>query len=163
MKTFFSFILAASVVALTGCTPAGETNSVANDTGRLDDMAGHNTQSAEFAHSVEQYYQAIEKKDWPTAYDMRTSDFKQDVTRSVYLKHMADSGETLTSYKVLNVLTYAGPSGSYTAGQIIMEFNEDGMVSYGCARWISQDGKWRCEEPGLSGLLTIRVPCWVPQ
>jgi hypothetical protein len=126
-------------------------------------MVGHNTQSAEFVHSVEQYYQAIEKKDWPTTYDMRTSDFKQDVTRSVYLKQMADSGETLTSYKVLHVLTYAGPSGNYTAGEMIMEFNEDGMVSYGSARWISRDGKWLCEEPGLSGVLTsIRVPCWVP-
>ena len=82
-------------------------------------MAGHNAQSAEFAHSVEQYYQAAEKKDWPTAYHMRTSDFKQDVTRSVYLKQMADSGETLTSYKVCNILAYADQSGSIQQARLL--------------------------------------------
>ena len=95
---------------------------------------------------------------------MRTSDSKQDVTRSTYLKQVGDSGETLTSYKVLNVHTYAGPGGGYQAAEIVMEFHEGGMVSYSCARWIRRFGKWLCEEPGLSGFLTsTRIPDWVTQ
>lgn len=163
MKTFFGFILAASILTLVGCTPAAKTTTSANDTSRLDSMAQHDAQSAEFAQKVELYYQAIEKKDWPTTYDMRTSNFKQDVTRDLYLKQMTDSGENLTSYKVLNVRMYSSASGDDTAAELIMEFNEAGMVSYSCARWIKRDGNWLCDEPGLSAALltSLRIPDWV--
>jgi hypothetical protein len=161
MRTFFSFILVIYIFTLAGCMPAGKTTTSVNDASRLDSMAQHDAQSAEFAQKAERYYQAIEKKDWPTTYDMRTSDFKQDVTRNLYLKQMADSSENLTSYKVLNVRMYGGASGD-TAAELIMEFNEAGMVSYNCARWIKRDGIWLCDEPGLSGLLTsTRIPDWV--
>ena len=164
MKMFHNFMLAACVLTLFGCTPAAGTNATTNDTWRLDEMSRRDKPSADFAHSVERYYEAIEKQDWPTTYDMRTSDFKQDVTRIVYLQQMADDREHLTSYKVLNVRTYAGMSGGYTAAEIIMEFHEGGMVSYSSARWKMRDGKWLCEEPGLSGFLTsTRVPDWVTQ
>jgi hypothetical protein len=162
MKIYFSSILAASVFALAGCSPAAETNAPTNDTSRLDSMARNDTKSAEFAKIVESYYLSLQKKDWPTSYDMRTANFKQDVTRDLYLKQMADSEENLTSYKVLNVRLYSGTNGDYTAAEIIMEFNEGGMVSYSCARWIKRGGIWTCDEPGLSGLLTsTRIPDWI--
>jgi hypothetical protein len=162
MKTFHSFMLAACVFSVFGCAPAVGTTTTTNDTWRLDEMARRDTPSAEFAHSVERYYEAIETKDWPTIYDMRTSDFKQDVTRSVYLQQMADSGEHLTSYKVLGVRSYGDSSGGDTAAEIIIEFHEGGMVTYSCARWIKRGGVWMCEEPGLSGVLTsLRIPDWV--
>ena len=157
-------MLAACVLTVAGCAPAAGTNTTTNDTWRLDEMARRDAPSAEFAHSVERYYEAIEKQDWPTTYDMRTSDFKQDVTQSVYLQQVAEDGGHLTSYKVLNVHTYADMSGGYTAAEIIMEFHEGGMVSYSSAKWKRRDGKWLCEDPGLSGFLTsTRVPDWVTQ
>ena len=162
MKTYCRFILSAFVLVLAGCNPAAVTNAPPNDTSRLDSMARSDAKSADFAQRVELYYQSIQKKDWPTSYDMRTANFKQDVTRDVYLKQMADSGENLTSYKVLNVRLFGGTNGDYTAAEIIMEFNEGGMVSYSCARWIKRGGNWTCDEPGLSGFLTsTRIPDWI--
>jgi hypothetical protein len=164
MNTIFSFILAASVLTLFGCTPATGRDATTNDTWRLDEMARRDTPSAEFAQSIERFYESIEKKDWPTTYDMRTADFKQDVPRSDYLKEMANRPENLTSYRVLDVHTYAGPVGGYNAAEIIMEFHEGGMVSYSCAKWIRRFGKWLCLDPGLSGyLINTRVPDWVTQ
>jgi hypothetical protein len=164
MNTIFSFILAASVLTLFGCTPATGRDATTNDTWRLDEMARRDTPSAEFAQSIERFYESIEKKDWPTTYDMRTADFKQDVPRSDYLKEMANRPENLTSYRVLDVHTYAGPVGGYNAAEIIMEFHEGGMVSYSCAKWIRRFGKWLCLDPGLGGyLVNTRVPDWVTQ
>ena len=162
MKIYFSSILAASVFALAGCSPAAETNTSANDTSRLDSMAQRDQKSAEFTKAVELYYQSLQKKDWPTSYDMRTVEFKYDVSKDLYLKQMADSGENLTSYKVLGIRLYGDASGDNTAAEIIMEFHESGMVSYSCARWIKRGGVWMCDEPGLSGLLTsTRIPDWI--
>jgi hypothetical protein len=164
MKTYCYVILLVSVLAVAGCSPAAETNSTPNDTSRLNSMAQKDQKSAEFAKAFELYYQSLQKKDWPTSYDMRTANFKKDVTRDVYLKEMADHGENLTSYKVLNVRLYGGTNGDYTAAEIIMEFNEGGMVSYSCARWIKRGGNWTCDEPGLSGsgfLTSTRIPDWI--
>jgi hypothetical protein len=164
MKTNCSFILLAAILAVVGCSPDAETNAPANDTSRLDSMAQIDQKHAEFAKAVELYYQSLQKKDWPTSYDMRTATFKQDVTREVYLKKMADDGKRLTSYKILNVRLYSDESGNDTAGEIIMEFNEAGIDSYGSARWIKQGGNWMCDEPGLSGLLqSLRAPDWMPK
>jgi len=162
MKTYCRFILLASILALAGCSPAAETNAPANDTWRLDDMARGQPHAADFVARVKLYYQSLEKKDWPTSYDMRTANFKQDVTKDYYLKDMADSRENLTSYKVLGVHSYGDTNGNDTAAEIIMEFHEGGMVSYSCARWIKRGGVWMCDEPGLSGLLhSTRVPDWI--
>jgi hypothetical protein len=162
MKTYCRFILLASILALAGCSPAAETNAPANDTSRLDSMARRDKTSAEFAQRVELYYQSLQKRDWPTSYDMRTPEFKYDVSRDLYLKQMADSGENLTSYKILNVRLYSDEKGGDTAAEIIMEFHEGGMLSYSCARWIKRGGIWMCDEPGLSGLLTsTRIPDWI--
>jgi hypothetical protein len=162
MKIYFGSILAAFVFALAGCSPAAETNSPVKDTSRLDDIANNQPQAADFVARVKLYYQSLEKKDWPTSYDMRTVEFKYDVSRDLYLKQMADSGETLTSYKVLGIRLYGDASGDNIAAEIIMEFHEGGMVSYNCARWIKRNGIWMCDEPGLSGLLTsTRIPDWI--
>ena len=162
MKIFHCFMLVSCVLALVGCMPAAGTNDTTNDTWRLDEMARRDTPSADFAHSVERYYEAIEKQDWPTTYDLRTSEFKQDVIRSTYLQQIAADREHLTSYKILNVRMYSGMSGGYTAAEIIMEFHEGGMVSYSSVRWKMRDGKWLCDEPGLSGFLTrTRIPDWI--
>jgi hypothetical protein len=158
----YRFILLAFLLALAGCSPAAETNAPLNDTSRLDSTAQTDKKSAEFAQRVELYYQSLEKKDWPTSYDMRTTDFKHVVARDLYLKEMAESRENLTSYKVLGARLYGDTSGDYTAAEIIIEFHEGGMVSYGCARWIKRGGIWMCDEPGLSGLLTsMRIPDWI--
>ena len=162
MKIFYSSIFSVSLFMLVGCTPAAGVSVTTNDTWRLDSVAKHDAQSEDFAKRFKQYYKAIENEDWPTTYDLRGSNFKQDVTRSVYLKTMKDSGEHLTRYQVLNVRMYAGMGGGYTAAEIIMKFNEAGMISYSCARWVRRGGVWLCEEPGLSGFLTsTRIPDWV--
>jgi hypothetical protein len=121
--------------------------------------------AAEFAQKVELYYGAVEKKDWATTYDMRTSAFKHDVTRDLYLRQISDAGENLRSYKVLNVRMYGGITGGYTAAELIMEFHEGGIDSYDCSRWIMRDGNWMCDEPGLIGafLSSTRIPDWTIQ
>ena len=159
-KTYFSSLLAASVLALAGCRPATGSPPPLNDTSWLKDMAHSDQKSAEFAGKVELFYQAVEKQDWPTSYDIRTATFKQDVTRESYLKQMAVDGKVLDSYKVLNCHTY-NMNGDDTAAELIMEFYSHGIHSYSCARWIKRGGKWMCDEPGLSGLLTsMRPPDW---
>lgn len=111
----YRFILLAFVLTFAVCSPAAQTNVTVNDTSRLDSMAQRNQKSADFVTRVKLYYQALETKDWPTSYDMRTAEFKDDVTRNLYLKQMADSGENLTSYKVLNIHLYGGLNGDDTA------------------------------------------------
>jgi hypothetical protein len=162
MRTYYRFILLASILALAACSRAAETNAPANDTWRLDYMAKNQPHAADFVAKVKLYYQSLQKKDWPTSYDMRTANFKQDVSRDYYLKEMADSREELTSYKVLNVHLYSDEKGGDTAAEIIMELHEGGMVSYSCARWIKRGGIWMCDEPGLGGLLaSTRIPDWI--
>jgi hypothetical protein len=162
MKTYCRWMFLASILAFASCSPAAETNTPVNDTSRLDDMSKGDQKCSQFAQKVELYYQALQKKDWPTSYDMRTADFKQDVNKALYLKQMADGRENLTSYKVLNVHLFGGMDGNYTAAEMIMEFTEGRMVSYSCARWIRRGGNWMCDEPGLSGLLTsTRIPDWI--
>ena len=96
-------MLLASILVLPGCGPAAETNAPVNDTSRLDSVARQDAKSAEFAQRVKLYYQSLQKKDWPTSYDMRTANFKQDTTKEYYLQQMADEGKrwSLVSYKVL--------------------------------------------------------------
>jgi hypothetical protein len=169
MKTCFHFLLAASMLALIGCdeahvkTPASEmtpATSGATDTSRLDDMAKFAPNSAAFVERVKRYYEALQKKDWPTTYDMRTAQFKQDVTREFYLAEMADAGKrwNLDSYKVLGVQQFGGE-----AAEIIFEFKESGNLSYSGAWWKNVGGTWVCVEPGLSQALlhSMRVPDWV--
>jgi len=127
-------------------------------------MAQRDPQSAEFAERVKLFYQALQKRDWPTTYDMRTANFKHDVTKEYYLKQMADEGKrwSLNSYKVLNINEHVDTNGIYAA-QIIMEFKEGGLTSYQCALWEKESGTWACDEPGLSGLGLLhstRPPYW---
>lgn len=162
MKTEFSSLLAASILAFAGCGPAAASDSPVEQTSWQKDMAHIDKKSAEFAGQVELFYQAIEKEDWPTSYDMRTADFKQMVTREHYLKQMANGGSVLNSHKVLSSRRY-GMNGDDTAAEVIIEFNPGGggVHSYSCARWIKRNGKWMCDEPGLSGLLiSFSPPDW---
>jgi hypothetical protein len=168
MKTQSIFLLAVLVLLTDGCGSSTITSAVAddstNDTWRLNEMAQRDPKDAEFVRSVKTFYQALEKQDWPTSYDMRVTEFKQDVTRDYYLKRMAEEGRSwrLNSYKVLNIGMFAGPTGDSQAAEIIMQFNEGGSVSYSCARWKQRFGKWLCDEPGLSGMLTsTRMPDWI--
>jgi hypothetical protein len=169
MKTCLHFLFAASIFALVGCneahfkTPVSEvthTTSEATDTSRLDDIAKFVPNSAEFVRRVKLYYEALQKKDWPTTYNMRTAQFKQDVTKEYYLKEMADDGKrwNLDSYRVLGVHQFGNE-----AAEIIFEFRESGSLSYSSAWWKNKDGTWVCDEPGLSeGLLrSTRVPDWI--
>jgi hypothetical protein len=159
MKPQSIFLLAVLVLLADGCGPSTFTSAVAddstNDTWRLNEMAQRDPKDAEFVRSVKTFYQA---------YDMRVAEFKQDMTRDYYLKQMAGEGKSwrLNSYKVLNVTMFAGPTGDNQAAEIIMQFNEGGSVSYSCARWKQRFGKWLCDEPGLSGMLTsTRMPDWI--
>jgi hypothetical protein len=128
-------------------------------------MATIDKESAEFARRVKLFYQALQKKDWPTTYDMRTANFKQDVIREYYLKQMADEGRgwSLDNYKVLSIRRYGDTNGLYAA-QIIMQFSEAASdPSYQCALWQKEGGTWVCDEPGLSGLgllRSTRPPYW---
>jgi hypothetical protein len=165
MNACFSFLLVASVFAFSGCSRASETSTLTNDTWRLDSMTKEGGKSAEFAQKVELYYGALEKKDWATSYDLRTSAFKHDVARNLYLKQIGDAGENLRSYKVLNVRMYGDMTGDYMAAELIMEFQEGGIDSYSCSRWIRRGGNWMCDEPGLSGIFlsSTRIPDWTTQ
>lgn len=159
MKANFSSLLAASVLVLAGCGPATTSDSPVKETTWQKDMAHIDQKSAEFAGKVELFYQAIEKKDWPTSYEMRTAAFKKMVTRENYLKQMANGRKVLDSHKVLSSNRYS-MNGDDTAAEVIMEFNPggSGAHSFRCARWIKRNGNWMCEEPGLSGLLTSFSP-----
>ena len=164
MKTYFTLLGAALVFTMAGCSRVVTSHPTRNDTWRLDFLAQHDAQAAPFVDCVKRFYQALENKDWPTSYDMRTSDFKQDMTRAVYLKGVADEGRgwSLESYKVLNVQMEADANGDFAA-QLIMEFNESGSVSQNAARWKKENGKWLCEEPGLGQLgitSSMRAPQW---
>ena len=147
MKPQSVFVFLTLVLLDVGCGPHAITSSVAgdsaNDTWRLDTMAQRDSKAAQFADSVKKFYRAIEEQDWSTTYDMRVAEFKQDVSRDDYLKQMAEDGKRwhLDSYKVLNVTTFAGPTGDDQAAEIIMQFNEDGSVSYASARWKKRFGK----------------------
>jgi hypothetical protein len=126
-------------------------------------MAQDDQHSAEFVARVKHFYQALQKKDWPTSYDIRTADYKRDVTRDFYLKQMANDGKqwNLNSYKVLNIKRYGDARGDFTAVQMIMEFSETGTHSYNISLWKKEGGSWQCEEPGLDGpvlLRSMRVP-----
>ncbi len=161
MKTNLSFFLAASLLALAYSLRAMPSPPSLNNASWVKDMAYQGQKSAEFAGKVELFYQAIEKKDWPTSYDMRTATFKQLVMREHYLKEMGNGGKILDSYKVLGGRMYGSTTGDFTAAELIMEFYSHGTHSYSCARWIKRDGKWMCDEPGLSGLLmSLRPPDW---
>jgi hypothetical protein len=162
VKTKISSLLAASILALAGCSSAAASDSPVKKTSWQKDMAHIDQKSAEFAEKVELFYQALEKRDWPTSYDMRTAAFKQMVTREHYLKQMTEGGKVLDNHKVLSSHTYS-MNGDDTAAEVIIEFNPGGggVHSYNCARWIKRDGKWMCDEPGLSGLLiSLSPPDW---
>ena len=168
MKVNVILLSAVLVLLVDSCGPITITNTSAkdtkNETWRLDVMAQNDPKDAEFARSVETFYAAVEKQDWPTTYDMRVADYKQDVLRDTYLTQMAQYGKSwrLNTYKVLNVTTFASTNGDYQAAELIMEFNENGSVSYDSARWKYRGGKWLCDEPGLGGFLTnTRIPDWV--
>ena len=144
-------------------TPVSEithTTSETNDTSRLDDMAKFVPNSAEFVGRVKSYYGALQKNDWPITYDMRTAQFKQDVTRESYLEAMAGGEKRwhLDSYRVLGVHQFGDE-----AAEIIFEFRESGSLSYSSAWWKNVGGTWVCDEPGLSEvfLRSTRVPDWV--
>jgi hypothetical protein len=138
-------------------------NFPANDTSSLDDLVRDDPRSAEFVARVKLFYQSLQKKDWPTSYDMRTANFKKDVTKDFYLKQMADEGKTwnLNSYKVLNTQQFGNAQGEITATRIIMEFSETGTHSYNLSSWKKEGVSWQCEDPGLDGLTLLhstRVP-----
>jgi hypothetical protein len=75
-------------------------------------------------------------------YDMRTANFKKDVSKDLYLKQMADDGRnwSLKSYKVLNIHQFEDVQGDITSVQMIMEFNETGTHSYNFSLW---NVRWR--------------------
>ena len=165
MKSHLAYIIGVFLLVLCGCGRASEAGMSTNDTLRLDEMAHEDTEHAEFAQKVKLYYAALEHKDWPTSYDMRTPAFKYDVSKDLYCKQRSDDVEVLASYKVLNVRMYGDSTGNFSAAEIIMEFDESGNITYSCARWIRRGGVWMCDEPGLNGVLltSTRIPDWTTQ
>lgn len=173
-KGAHNFLVAIAVLVLAGCSqspvesiPAASKlpNLQTNDTSILDATVQNDPRAVEFVARVKLFYQALERKDWAATYDFRTADFKQDVGRDFYLKNMVEDGKgwSLDTYKVLNINSYSDANGAY-ATQLIMEFQEGGIQSYGCAVWKKEGGAWLCDEPGLSGpalLRSTRVPNWV--
>jgi len=163
MNIYYLSILVASVLMIVGCKPATTSNSPRNDTWRLDSMAQRDSQSADFARRVEVYYQALQKKDWPTSYDMRTANYKQLVTEDTYLRQITEEkGWNLDSYKILNVAIFGDKSGDHAA-QLIIETSENGSVYYNCAVWKYVGGIWLCEEPGIDNndiLHSMTPPDW---
>jgi hypothetical protein len=154
MKTVICCILGASI--LVGCGRVVVRTPESDDTYRLDQCR---QQAPEFVDSVKKFYRALQDGDWPTSYDMRTSTFKQDVPRDLYLKQMAKDNPRLNRYKVLNVHMF-GDAAGVSAAEIIIAFDQG--ASYASARWKKVNGVWLCEEPGLSGyLMSLRIPDWV--
>jgi hypothetical protein len=134
------------------------------DTSSLDSLSRSQPKLADFGSRVKLFYQACQAKDWPTTYEMRTADFRQDTERGYYLKQMADDGKrwSLDRYKILNIYL-AGDTNGVQAAQLIMEFQEGGSHSYECAVWKKESGTWVCDEPGLGGLALLhstRAPSW---
>jgi hypothetical protein len=164
MKTYFSSLIAAFLLTLAGCSPSVVSTPPTVDTSRLDSMARSQPELADFASRVKLFYEACQAKNWPTTYEMRTADFKQDVERAYYLKTMSEDGKrwSLNDYKILNI-NLAGDTNGVHAAQMIMKFQEGGLHSYQCAVWKKESGTWICDEPGLSGLPLLhstRAPSW---
>jgi hypothetical protein len=157
MKTAIYWIFGALILAGCGCVVVRTPGS--DDTSRLDTLR---QQAPDLVDSVKKFYRAVQERDWPTTYDMRTSTFKQDVTRQYYLEELAKGLWCLRTYRVLHVQSYSDGGGCHAA-EIIMDF--DHGASYGCARWKKVNGVWLCDEPGLGGqngmLQSLRVPDWV--
>jgi hypothetical protein len=154
MKTVICCVLGTMI--LVGCGRVVLRTPDSEDNYRLDQCR---QQAPELVDSVKKFYRALEAKDWPTSYDMRTSTFKQDVPRNLYLEQMAKENAPLSRYKVLSVHMY-GDSAAVSAAEIIMEFDQG--ASYASTRWKKVNGIWLCEEPGLSGYLTsLRAPDWI--
>ncbi len=157
MNARFCFTLVACMSIFIGCRPPTKTSSSTTDTWRLDEMAKRDQADAVFAGKVKLFYQALQNKDWPTTYDMRTATFKHDVDKSLYLRIVGDDkGWRLNWYKVLNIQMIKDPNGTHAA-EIIMEFNEGGIESYHNTLWKTENGTWVCEDPGLSGPLFINM------
>jgi hypothetical protein len=169
MKSYVILFVASAVFVAVGCSPSAVSSSSsgdsANDTSRLDSMGERDPKTADFVRRVEGYYQALQKQDWPATYEMRVAEFKQDVMRDYYLKTIAEDGKRwrLDNYKVLNVAMYSGPNGGNDAAEMIIRFDEGGMVSYASARWKKRGGIWLCDEPGLGEALlhSTRIPDWI--
>jgi hypothetical protein len=155
-----TLIFAGLVTVFAGCSPGGGiTGEQAADTSRLDHLAERHTEFADLAKAVRQYYQALQEKDWLTSYEMRTADFKHDVSKDLYLSSVAKDGGRwlLRSYRILNTHIY-GKAGSNhdSAALLVMHFTESHGESYNIALWKYEGGSWLCEEPGLSELPLLR-------
>lgn len=169
MKLHLIFFVASAALISVGCRPSVAADSLlsgsTNDTSRLESVARANPNAADFVRRVEDYYKAIQEQDWATTYDMRVSEFKQDVMRGYYLKTMTEVGKRwhLVTFKILDVEMFHNMSGDYWAAELVVQFNESGSISYRSVRWKKRGGIWLCDEPGLSGgvLPSTRIPDWV--
>jgi hypothetical protein len=117
----------------------------------------------QFAETVKRFYQALKDKDWAATYQMRTKEFRYDVSRELYLTSMSRDGKNwaLDDYKILGIVSYGGSNG-YTAVRLIMEFNEGGMISYNAVWWKKDGTSWFCDHAGPSKLAlfnSTRIPC----
>jgi hypothetical protein len=159
MKSCVILLVTCTFLAVVGCGPSGnESASLSistNDTSRLDNLVRENTNASDFVHRFKVYYNAIEKQDWPTTYDMRVDEFRHDVTREFYLKEMSEYGKhwRLKSYKVVELGMFGGTNSNYDGAALIVQFKENRTLSDSNVRWRKQGGIWLCDEPGLDDAL----------
>ena len=162
MKSASILLFICTAFVVVGVASISSAADETNDTSRLDWTVQDNPKAADFVRRVKAFYGALENQDWSTSYDMRTAEFKYDVSKDLYLQTLKGNAWHLKSYQILNVCMYSDTSGNYQAAELIIRSN-DGAVSYNSSRWKIRSGIWLCVEPGLSGPLQrgIRIPDWV--
>jgi hypothetical protein len=157
-----ALLLIGLVGFITGCGNRIPIAEVHPNMALLDSAAEGNPSYSEFETEVKKFYAALQAKDWPTTYEMRTAPFKQDVTQQFYFDSMNKEGKawSLDTYEVLNIVEFTTPSGE-TKIRLIMKFVENGSTSYNVVWWKKEGQAWYCEEAGptrLSLFTATRMP-----
>jgi hypothetical protein len=154
MKLCFKILL---VVVIACSEPGCERTKWNPDTKQLDSLAKVDPQKWEnLAHSVENFYDSLYHKKWNETYDYRTTTFRRDVSRDLYLRSVqSEQTWSLLNYRILKVDTF----GESKVRLLIQFIDNPGPKKSEIEVWWKKEGEaWRCEEAGPIQLpLTYRV------
>jgi hypothetical protein len=147
-----SFLILVFVV---GCTRLGAAPTLKPEwnpvTKVLDDHVKVYGESGDLARDLEKFYELLHKKQWRETYEMRSDSFRSVFSDHQYIEDAEKDGTSweLLNYEILSVELFGD-----NAALVICEFIEGPgrTVSYAAVCWKKQQGHWKCEEAGPSGL-----------
>jgi hypothetical protein len=100
---------------------------------------------------VETFYAELHDKRWEETYNYRNKSFRKLVPLQVYLDNVTNSHFwELLNYQILSMQI----NENVTNVTLICKFVENPMQieTYNTIIWEKEDGKWRCDAAGPSGL-----------